>query len=137
MRIPTDVYKKVVAAKVYMDESYHRKICLDEIAQRACISKFHFHRLFARIYQITPHRYITNRRIHRAMELLSCPDMTVTQASIAVGFDSLGSFSLLFKKQISLSPAQYRLQVLARNAQIQNQPSMFIPHCHMENRSAL
>ncbi len=49
MPIPADVYKKIVDAKVFIDEHFDSPIDLDAIAGEACLSRFHFHRLFRRI----------------------------------------------------------------------------------------
>ncbi|MBN8856494.1 MAG: hypothetical protein BGO55_17000 [Sphingobacteriales bacterium 50-39] len=59
MPIAPDVYKKIVMAKLYMDENFHESIDLDRISREACLSRYHFHRLFTRIYQRTPHQGAT------------------------------------------------------------------------------
>ena len=49
MPIAPDVYKKIVGAKVYIDENYREPIDLHRIAREACLSRYHFHRLFTRM----------------------------------------------------------------------------------------
>lgn len=66
MPITPDVYKKIVGAKVYIDQNFREPINLDRLAREACLSRFHFHRLFTRIYQKTPHQYLTGKRIGQA-----------------------------------------------------------------------
>ena len=48
MPIAEDVYKKIVGAKVFIDEHFDAPIDLDAIAGEACISRYHFHRLLDR-----------------------------------------------------------------------------------------
>ena len=63
----------------------------------ACMSKYHFLRLFKATYGITPMEYVSRRRIERAQDLLRATNLTVTEVCFAVGFSSLGSFSSRFR----------------------------------------
>ena len=108
MSIAPDVYKKIVMAKLYMDENFHESIDLDRISREACLSRYHFHRLFTRIYQRTPHQYLTRKRVDQARQWLADKDLTVSEICNNVGFESIGSFSWLFRKRVGLSPDQYR-----------------------------
>jgi AraC-like DNA-binding protein len=63
------------------------------MAAVACLSKYHFLRLFKSTYGITPMEYVSRRRIERAQDLLRATNLTVTEVGMAVGFSSLGSFS--------------------------------------------
>ncbi|HEU4469439.1 MAG TPA: hypothetical protein VFR58_00020, partial [Flavisolibacter sp.] len=55
----------------------------------------------------------------------------VTEVCAAVGFESLGSFSLLFKKQIGFSPAGFRTRAKEKKQMQQEQPRAFVPHCFL------
>ena len=103
----TDIYQRIVAAKVYIDENYQAPLDLDEISQQAFLSKFHFNRLFTKIYRRTPHQYVTRTRLDRAKDLLA-ENKPVTEVCNEVGFESIGSFSVLFKKEIGFAPQYYR-----------------------------
>src|SRR5687768_6456775 len=89
------LYRRIVQAKLYIDDHYAEAIDLDNIADEAAFSKFHFLRLFKSTYFKTPHQYLTQVRLHHAMLLLSNGE-TVSEACFSVGFDSLSSFSGLF-----------------------------------------
>jgi AraC-like DNA-binding protein len=132
MPIAPEVYKKIVAGKLYIDERFHEPIDLDRIAREACLSRFHFHRLFTRIYRLTPHQYLTRKRIEQARKALAERTLTVTEICAAVGFESIGSFSTLFKKTIGHAPNNYRQQEWQKNIQAREQPLAFIPHCFIE-----
>ncbi len=66
-----DIYDKIIAAKLFIDEHYHQPIDLVAISRQACISRFHFHRLFTSIYHRTPHQYVTQKRLQYARQLLA------------------------------------------------------------------
>ena len=91
------LYKRIVQAKLFIDNNYAEDIDLDNIADEAYFSKFHFIRLFTKIYGKTPYQYLIKVRIEKAIQLLRS-DMPVSNACYAVGFESVGSFSTLFKK---------------------------------------
>jgi transcriptional regulator GlxA family with amidase domain len=91
-----------------MDTGYTQPLALDEIAAVAGVSKYHFGRCFASTYGQTPIRYLTRRRIERAQDLLRSANLTVTEVCTAVGFSSLGSFSLRFREIVGETPTEYR-----------------------------
>jgi len=129
MPIAEDVYKKIVDAKVFIDEHFDTAIDLDAIAGEACLSRYHFHRLFRRIYQRTPHQYLTFKRIDRARRILAAEDCSVGEVCVQVGFESIGSFGVLFKKANGVSPGEYRESVRLRREKAAEQPRRVIPFC--------
>ncbi|TMI72139.1 MAG: helix-turn-helix transcriptional regulator [Bacteroidetes bacterium] len=131
MNITADIYQRVVAAKLYIDKNYQEPIDLDTISQQAFLSRFHFHRIFRQIYQRTPHQYLTWKRINKAKDLLS-ENKPVTEVCNEVGFESIGSFSVLFKKEIGFAPTYYRNMAWLKKQKTKEQPKAFIPHCFIE-----
>ena len=132
MQLTNDTYIRIVNAKLYIDENYHDAIDLDAVSKKAFISKFHFHRLFTQVYKKTPHQYITKKRIDKAKELLS-DNKPVTEVCNEVGFESIGSFSTLFKKEIGFAPTFYRNMAWLKKQQAREQPKKFIPHCFIDS----
>ncbi len=110
-----------------IDRQYFHSLDLNEIAQAAGLSRYHFLRVFRRAFHMTPHEYITRKRIERARELLSGSDLSVTEICFEVGFESLGSFSTLFHRIVGWSPSIYR----ARAWEMRKNPLKFIPHCYV------
>ncbi len=127
-----DIYKRIVAAKVYIDENFHEPIGLEQISQQAFISRFHFHRLFTHIYKKTPHQYVTQTRLDAAKVLLAREGISITDVCNRIGFESLGSFSSLFRRQNGYSPQYYRNIAWLKKKLGEEEPKRFIPHCFIE-----
>lgn len=132
MEISTDIYQRIVAAKVFIDENYHEPIDLEQISKQAFLSRFHFHRIFTRIYKKTPHQYLTQTRLEAAKALLAKEGISITDVCNSIGFESLGSFSSLFRKQSGYSPQYYRNIAWLKKKLSREQPKRFIPHCFIE-----
>lgn len=132
MQLTTDIYQRIAAAKVFIDKNYHEPIDLDRISRQALLSRFHFHRLFTRIYKKTPHQYVTQTRLEAAKLLLAKEGISVTDVCNMIGFESLGSFSSLFSKQSGYSPQYYRNIAWLKKKLAKEQPKRFIPYCFIE-----
>ena len=126
------LYRRIVQAKLFIDENYSQNIDLDNIADEAYFSKFHFIRLFKTIYKMTPHQYLISVRIRNAMRCLKS-GMSVSESCISVGFESLSSFSGLFKKISGYPPSHYLEMQKELNAKMIHEPLRFIPGCHVSN----
>jgi len=83
-------------------------VSLEELASVACLSKYHFLRLFRATYGMTPMEYVSQRRIERAQDLLRATNLTVTEVCFAVGFSSLGSFSSRFRALVGESASDFQ-----------------------------
>jgi AraC-like DNA-binding protein len=77
------------------------------MARSALMSPAHFSRKFRAAYGETPYSYLMTRRIERAKALLR-EGVSVTDACVAVGCTSLGSFSSRFSEIVGMTPTQYR-----------------------------
>ena len=122
------LYKRIVQAKVFIDNNYADKIDLDNISDKAYFSKFHFIRLFKEIYGKTPHQYLTFVRIGKAIQLLRA-NKPATEVCYAVGFETLSSFGKLFKRNIGVSPSTFQEEQQKIKLQIMDTPLRFIPGC--------
>ena len=132
MNLTPDIYQRIVAAKVYIDDNFHDSIDLESISKQAFLSRLHFHRLFTQVYRHTPHQYLTRKRMDRAKDLLA-ENKPVTEVCNEVGFESIGSFSVLFKKEIGFAPQYYRNLAYKKKLEQLAQPKIAIPHCFIES----
>lgn len=94
-------------ARDVIDREYAQPLDVPTIASRAFMSPAHFSRQFRATYGETPYNYLMTRRIERAMALLR-DGMSVTDACMAVGCTSLGSFSSRFTELVGETPSSYR-----------------------------
>ena len=132
MNLTTDIYQRIAAAKVYIDENFQEPINLETISQQAFLSRFHFHRIFTHVYRHTPHQYVTRKRLDKARDLLAS-NKPVTEVCNEVGFESIGSFSMLFKKEVGFAPQYYRNMAYKKKMEQLAQPGKAIPHCFIES----
>jgi len=131
MNLTNDIYDRIAAAKVYIDENFQEPINLETISQQAFLSRFHFHRIFTQVYRSTPHQYMTRKRLDKARDLLA-RNKPVTEVCNEVGFESIGSFSMLFKKEVGFAPQYYRNMAYKKKMEQLAQPRKAIPHCFVE-----
>lgn len=80
---------------------------LDELAQAARLSRFHFHRVFKSITGLTPRAYAAARRAERVREELLRRE-TITEAVYEAGFNSSGRFYARSNRMLGMSPTSYR-----------------------------
>lgn len=124
------LYRRIVQAKLFIDNNYADPIDLNNISDEAFFSKFHFIRLFKTIYRKTPHQYLTSVRIERSLQLLRA-GKPVTEVCFLTGFSSLTSFSGLFKRTVGMSPSAWVASRQNRQAQIAHNPLAFVPACYV------
>src|SRR5215831_11725750 len=124
MNLTKEIYQRIATAKIFIDENYHQPLNLHRISRQAFLSQYHFHRLFTRIYRRTPHQYLTERRLNKAKDLLS-ENKAVADVCNDVGFESVGSFSVLFKREIGFAPTYYRNIAWLKKQEQKHQPKRF------------
>ncbi|MBV7327499.1 AraC family transcriptional regulator [Chloroflexi bacterium TSY] len=103
-----ELYQRLHHARDYMHASLAESLSLADIAQVVHLSPHHFLRSFKEAFGITPHAYLIQKRIERAQYLLAHTTHPVTEICLDVGFESLSSFSNLFRRETGLSPRAYR-----------------------------
>jgi AraC-like DNA-binding protein len=95
-------------ARDLMDREYERPLDVPAMARAAHASPSHFARQFREAYGETPYAYLMTRRIERAKALLRAGELSVTEVSLAVGCQSLGTFSTRFRELVGMTPGEYR-----------------------------
>jgi len=104
----------VISIRHYIDNNYATALNLDFLSYTNFISKYHLLRLFKKYYGQTPRQYVIDKRIEKAKALLQ-NGMSVTETCFAIGFESVGSFSTLFKTKTGKSPSEYQKGQLSRS----------------------
>jgi transcriptional regulator GlxA family with amidase domain len=99
-----------------IDRDYARPLDVEALARGAHMSAGHLSRQFRLAYGESPYSYLMTRRIERAMALLRCGDLGVTEVCFAVGCSSLGTFSSRFTELVGMPPSTYRRQAAGATA---------------------
>lgn len=92
----------------YIEGHLSEAILLDTLARQACMSKFHFCRVFKRRIGMSPMHFLVLRRIEKAKELLCQADHTISMVAFKSGFNDLSDFNHQFKKFTGLTPTAFR-----------------------------
>ncbi|MEO6304554.1 MAG: AraC family transcriptional regulator [Bacteroidia bacterium] len=124
------LYKRIVQAKLFIDSHFAENIDLNNISDEAYFSKFHFIRLFKKIYGKTPHQYLIFVRIENATKLIR-NGIPVSETCHTVGFESLSSFSGLFKRMVGKNPSDYFAEQQQLKKEMLQTPLKFIPNCYV------
>jgi len=94
----------------FMHENIERKLTLADLACQAGLSTSHLSLLFHKKTYYSPLQYLNHLRIQKACQLLDFTDMKINQISPKIGFEDSLYFTRIFKKNMGLSPSEYRLQ---------------------------
>jgi AraC-like DNA-binding protein len=105
--------RKLTAPQAIGDDQLHDALLgnprsIEEMARAAHMSKFHFIRKFREATGVTPWRYILNRRLSRAKELLCDPRLSIKEVALQLGFENPNYFSRLFHRQTGQSASAFR-----------------------------
>ncbi|MBI3682305.1 MAG: helix-turn-helix transcriptional regulator [Acidobacteria bacterium] len=131
MVVDYETFRRLCRSRDYVAADLGRPLRLEDAAGAACLSPFHYHRLFSRTFGETPHDFLTRVRLERARQLLAASDEPVTQVCLAVGYESLGSFSTRFRSAVGLSPQEYRRSLRRIFPVPAIPPHRFIPTCFL------
>jgi AraC-like DNA-binding protein len=105
----SEYIEKFNAVLDYIDNHYMEDITMDSVAKSAGFSKFHFARLFKQYTNTTFYDYLSYKRIKIAQNLLSRPELSITEIAFRSGFSTLSTFNRIFKKLVKCTPTEYRL----------------------------
>ena len=100
--------RHLLRAKDLADARYFEPLEVDDLAAAAGLSRAHFSREFRRAFGESPHAYLLTRRLERAAALLRTTDNSVAEICLAVGLQSIGSFTTSFTRTYGQSPTVYR-----------------------------
>jgi AraC-like DNA-binding protein len=124
-------FARLSRARDYLAAYYRDRVTLEKAAAQACLSPYHFNRLFAQAFGETPHEFLTRRRMDEAKKLLLAENDSVTDICFDLGYESLGSFSAKFRSMTGLSPAAFRREArISFGGFAAHWPLYYIPACY-------
>lgn len=103
-----DYIAKVERAIEFIESKLSSSPDLSAIAQEACLSRYHFHRIFLALTGETPGEYIRKRRLTEAADKLLRTDDDLLDIALNTGFETQQSFSRAFSQHFGISPGRYR-----------------------------
>ena len=103
-----DWSKRMNLAIEYIEDNLDGEIAIEEVAKIAYSSKFHFHRMFHAVFNVTPAEYIRKRKLTKAAAELASGGERVIEIAAKYGYDSPNAFTRAFRKLHGLNPSKVR-----------------------------
>lgn len=98
----------------YIDARSAHSLSLEELADLAAMSKYHFLRTFKRVTGVTPHQYVLQRRLYRAAAAMLTSQDPVARIAMTAGFGDLSTFNRQFRRDIGMTPTRFRSTATSR-----------------------
>ncbi|GAA5179049.1 hypothetical protein GCM10023322_07830 [Rugosimonospora acidiphila] len=103
-----DWMRAVLRSIGVMRENLGHEHSLRTLAEVAWLSPFHFHRVFHKVTNFTPARFLAAWRMAEAKRLLAYTPDSVTDICMRIGYSSLGTFTSQFTRMVGVSPGRFR-----------------------------
>jgi transcriptional regulator GlxA family with amidase domain len=100
---------RLAEVRTLVEQNLAERLDTSRLAQAAHLSQFHFCRLFKLTTGESPHAYLLRRRIERAKELLVGATLPLVHVAGAVGFQTQGHFTEVFRRHTGTTPRRFRI----------------------------
>ena len=108
-----ELYRRLLRGRAFLEANYSQDADLNATARVACLSPFHFLRLFKVAFGRTPHQYLTDLRLAVARKRLLETEESVGEIGLSLGFENVNSFGRLFRRHEGITPQNFRRLSLA------------------------
>lgn len=105
----TDYTERMLRVVTYIQHHLDEDICLETLADVACFSPYHFHRIFRGFVGESVSEHVRRIKLERAAQRLKQTDRSVLDIAFEAGYDAPEAFTRAFRKMFRVSPRQYRL----------------------------
>ena len=106
--LPDGVPERLLRSVRYMEQNLDKPFSLDNVAQVACLSKYHFCRVFKKHLGSSPFQFLMKLRVCRAGVLLLQRDLSIPSVALRAGFSDLSEFNRQFKRITGVTPTAHR-----------------------------
>lgn len=106
---------RVISFKQVVESHLYHEMNVEELAYLTGLSLSSFKREFKKVYNDTPARYIRNKKLEKAAELLTQQEMRVSDVAFDCGFNDLANFSVIFQRKYGLSPKKYQMSQIQKS----------------------
>lgn len=103
-----EILRRLLQVTDYIHTHLDKDISLEQLSRIACLSKFHFLRLFKVVFQATPYQFINAERIRRAKKMMQHTRLEVQDIARTLGYENASAFSRMFFRQVGVYPSQLR-----------------------------
>ncbi len=104
---PSHDTHRLTKVKELICEQLEQQFSLDDLAEQAGLSRYHFLRCFKQQFGLSPHAFLLDKRIQKAKRLLQIGN-SILDTSLALGFNDQSHFQRNFKKRVAVTPKQYQ-----------------------------
>lgn len=94
----------------YIDSCLTENLSINALARVACLSSYHFGKMFRRSTGVTVHAYVTQQRLTRAQHLLRSSRLSLSEVASASGFYDQSRMTAVFRRYTHITPRVYRLR---------------------------
>ena len=101
-----DLAYRLVKVKEFIDDNFYEEIDIEKLACLSYTSKFHFLRMFKKMFGVSPYHYLLERRLVESKNLLK--KHNTIEVSKLLKFSDRSAFSNKFKKRYSMNPSDYK-----------------------------
>ncbi len=100
--------RQIQKAKSIIHEKFNESLSLKELSRECGLSSYYFLRLFSAYLGETPFKYLRRIRLRESLHMLEDLQKSVTDVSLEVGFDSASSYNKALKKELNMTPSEFR-----------------------------
>lgn len=106
--------ENIKRAMEYLHNCGYKDYSLEEAAQIAHLSPYHFIRVFRTEVGMTPYKFLIMTKVEAIREKLADRNLTIAEVFSACGIEYSGHFAAVFKKTVGMSPSKYRKELWDR-----------------------
>ncbi len=106
-----EIPSRILLAKAFITHNCHLEVSLKSMAEIACLSEFHFNRLFHKQFGLSPYAYYLVCKLKKSQKVLM-EQKSVISTALDIGFFDQSHFTRLFKKHVGVTPGKYLTQNL-------------------------
>lgn len=111
-----EIYRRLHWSLDFLHDNFTNDITVEQLAKEACLSTFHYKRLFSELFKISPYQYLIHKRLEEACSLLR-NEIKISDVCRKVGWKDPSSFTRLFKRRFAMTPEQFRADPFKTSAE--------------------
>lgn len=104
--------ERIIKILEYVNNNVCHTISVEDLADKACLTKSYLIRIFRQNLGITPLQYVIQKKIQYSQTLLLDSDMSINEVARAVGIPDVSYYIRLFKKNLGFTPQEYRIKLI-------------------------